>query len=97
MEEERKQQQQEFNRTLDRRMQEQKYLLEKGHKEKAELMRQEIEEIKKNNQLERDANTQNQKALLELFKQQAAEQNKQMRILIEELLNRPQYPPCNVM
>jgi hypothetical protein len=64
MEEERKQQQQEFNRTLERRMHEQKDLLEKGHKEKAELMRQDIEEIKKNNQLERDANTQNQKALL---------------------------------
>uniref|UniRef100_A0A674BME5 Guanylate-binding protein 1-like n=1 Tax=Salmo trutta TaxID=8032 RepID=A0A674BME5_SALTR len=97
MEKERKQQQQEFNRTLDRRMQEQKYLLEMGHKEKAELMRQEIEEIKKNNQLERDANTQNQKALLELFKQQAEEQNKKMGILIEELKNRPQIPPCNVM
>ncbi|XP_031662175.1 guanylate-binding protein 1 isoform X2 [Oncorhynchus kisutch] len=68
MEEERNQQQQEFNRTLDRRMQEQKDLLEKGHKEKAELMRQEIEEIKKKNQLERDANTRNQEALLDELK-----------------------------
>eukprot|EP00063_Salmo_salar_P046309 XP_014021144.1 PREDICTED: interferon-induced guanylate-binding protein 1-like [Salmo salar] len=97
MEKEMKQQQQEFNKTLDRKMQEQKDLLEKGHKEKADLMRKENEEMKKRDELEREANTQNQKALLELFKQQAEEQNKQMRILIEELLNRPQYPPCNVM
>uniref|UniRef100_A0A8C8MKU9 GB1/RHD3-type G domain-containing protein n=1 Tax=Oncorhynchus tshawytscha TaxID=74940 RepID=A0A8C8MKU9_ONCTS len=68
MEEERNQQQQEFNRTLERRMQEQKDLLENGHKEKAELMRQEIEEIKKKNQLERDANTRNQEALLDELK-----------------------------
>nr|XP_023994191.1 guanylate-binding protein 1-like isoform X2 [Salvelinus alpinus] len=92
MEEERKQQQQEFNRTLDRRMQEQKDLLEKGHKEKAELMRQEIEEIKKNNQLERDANTQNQKALLDDYKQQAEEQNKKMEALMSALNNKTQAP-----
>ncbi|XP_071197651.1 guanylate-binding protein 1-like isoform X2 [Salvelinus alpinus] len=92
MEEERKQQQQEFNRTLDRRMQEQKDLLEMGHKEKAELMRQEIEEIKKNNQLERDANTQNQKALLDDYKQQAEEQNKKMEALMSALNNKAQAP-----
>ncbi|XP_055766394.1 guanylate-binding protein 1-like [Salvelinus fontinalis] len=92
MEEERKQQQQEFNRTLDRRMQEQKDLLEMGHKEKAELMRQEIEEIKKNNQLERDANTQNQKALLDDYKQQAEEQNKKMEALMSALNNKSQAP-----
>ncbi|XP_038869944.1 guanylate-binding protein 1-like [Salvelinus namaycush] len=92
MEEERKQQQQEFNRTLDRRMQEQKDLLEMGHKEKAELMRQEIEEIKKNNQLERDANTQNQKALLDDYKQQAEEQNKKMEALMSALNNKTQAP-----
>uniref|UniRef100_A0A4W5KNG0 GB1/RHD3-type G domain-containing protein n=1 Tax=Hucho hucho TaxID=62062 RepID=A0A4W5KNG0_9TELE len=92
MEEERKQHQQEFNRTLDLRMQEQKDLLEKGHKEKADLMRQEIEEMKKNNQLEREANTQNQKALLDNYKQQAEAQNKKMEALIGELNNRSQAP-----
>nr|XP_046198268.1 guanylate-binding protein 1-like [Oncorhynchus gorbuscha] len=95
MEEERKQQQQEFIRTLERRMQEQKDLLEKGHKEKAELMRQDIEEIKKKNQLERDAyikNTQNQKALLDDYKKQAVGQNKQMEMLMRELNNRSQTP-----
>ncbi|XP_029506714.1 guanylate-binding protein 1-like isoform X1 [Oncorhynchus nerka] len=92
MEEERNQQQQEFNRTLERRMQEQKDLLEKGHKEKAELIRQEIEEIKKNNQLERDANTQNQKALLDDYKQQAEEQSKKMEVLMSALNNKSQAP-----
>nr|XP_046198039.1 guanylate-binding protein 1-like isoform X1 [Oncorhynchus gorbuscha] len=92
MEEERKQQQQEFNRTLERRMQEQKDLLEKGHKEKAELIRQEIEEIKKNNQLERDANTQNQKALLDDYKQQAGEQSKKIEALMSALNNKSQAP-----
>ncbi|XP_038870382.1 guanylate-binding protein 1-like [Salvelinus namaycush] len=92
MEEERKQQQQDFNRTLDRRMQEQKDLLEKSHKVKADLMRQEIEEIKKKNQLEREANAQNQKALQELFKQQAEGQNKQMEMLMGDLKNRSQAP-----
>ncbi|XP_064833022.1 guanylate-binding protein 1-like [Oncorhynchus masou masou] len=92
MEEERNQQQQEFNRTLERRMQEQKDLLEKGHKEKAELIRQEIEEIKKNNQLERDANTQNQKALLDNYKQQAEEQSKKIEALMSALNNKSQAP-----
>ncbi|XP_020330991.1 guanylate-binding protein 1 [Oncorhynchus kisutch] len=92
MEEERNQQQQEFNRTLERRMQEQKDLLEKGHKEKAELIRQEIEEIKKNNQLERDANTQNQKALLDDYKQQAEEQSKKIEALMSALNNKSQAP-----
>ncbi|XP_038870381.1 guanylate-binding protein 1-like [Salvelinus namaycush] len=90
MEEERKQQQQEFNRTLDRRMQEQKDLLEKSHKVKADLMRQQISEIKKRDELERNTKTQSQKALLELFKQQAEEQNKQMEMLMGELNNRSQ-------
>ncbi|XP_045068011.1 guanylate-binding protein 1 [Coregonus clupeaformis] len=84
MEEERKQQQQEFNRTLERRMQEQKDLMEKGHKEKADLMRQEIEEIKKKNQLEKDHSTQNQMALLESLKQQAEKQKKQIKALMQE-------------
>ncbi|KAM9484760.1 guanylate-binding protein 1-like isoform 2-T4 [Salvelinus alpinus] len=92
MEKEKKQEQQEFNRTLDRRMQEQKDLLEKGHKEKAELMRQEILEIKKNNQLEREANAQNQKALQELFKQQAEGQSKEREMLMRDLNNRSQAP-----
>ncbi|XP_042162688.1 guanylate-binding protein 1-like [Oncorhynchus tshawytscha] len=92
MEEERNQQQQEFNRTLERRMQEQKDLLEKGHKEKAELIRQEIEEIKKNNQLERDANSQNQKALLDDCKQQAEEQSKKIEALMSALNNKSQAP-----
>ena len=92
MEEETKQQQQEFNRTLERRMQEQKDLLEKGHKEKAEQIRQEIEEIKKNNQLERDANSQNQKALLDDYKQQAEEQSKKIEALMSALNNKSQAP-----
>ncbi|XP_064875646.1 guanylate-binding protein 1-like isoform X1 [Oncorhynchus nerka] len=95
MEEERKQQKQEFNRTLERRMQEQKDLLEKGHNVHAYLLSQEIEEIKKKNQLERDAyikNTQNQKALLDDYKKQAVGQNKQMEMLMRELNNRSQAP-----
>ncbi|XP_052379009.1 guanylate-binding protein 1-like [Oncorhynchus keta] len=92
MEEERKQQQQEFNRTLERRMQEQKDLLEKGHKEKAELMRQEILEIKKRDELERETNTQNQKVLMELFNRQAVGQKEQMEMLMRELNNRSQTP-----
>nr|XP_046198466.1 guanylate-binding protein 1-like isoform X2 [Oncorhynchus gorbuscha]XP_046198554.1 guanylate-binding protein 1-like isoform X2 [Oncorhynchus gorbuscha] len=92
MEEERKQQQQEFNRTLERRMHEQKDLLEKGHKEKAELMRQEILEIKKRDELERETNTQNQKVLMELLNQQAVGQKEQMEMLMRELINRSQTP-----
>ncbi|KAM9484764.1 guanylate-binding protein 1-like isoform 2-T6 [Salvelinus alpinus] len=84
MEKEKKQEQQEFNRTLDRRMQEQKDLLEKGHKEKAELMRQEIEEIKKNNQLEMKVIIKKQNALLDDYKQQAVEQNKKQKDLLDE-------------
>ncbi|XP_038869869.1 guanylate-binding protein 1-like [Salvelinus namaycush] len=90
IEDERKQQQQEFNRTLDRRMQEQKDLLEMGHKEKADLMRQEIEEIKKRNELEKEANTQSQKAVLELCKQLAEGQKEQMGMLMGALNNRSQ-------
>ncbi|XP_029557936.1 guanylate-binding protein 1 isoform X2 [Salmo trutta] len=92
MEEERKQQQQEFNRTLDRKMQEQKDLLEMGHKEKGDLMRQEIKELKKKNQLERDANTQNQKALLDDYKRQAEEHTREMSALKEALNERSQAP-----
>ncbi|KAM9484770.1 guanylate-binding protein 1-like [Salvelinus alpinus] len=99
MEKERKQQQQEFNRTLDRRMQEQKDLLEMGHKEKAELMRQEIEEIKKNNQLERDANTQNQKALLNDCKRQAEKHKRKMHALMGKRNNRSHVcePLCTLL
>ncbi|XP_055766395.1 guanylate-binding protein 1-like [Salvelinus fontinalis] len=99
MEKERKQQQQEFNRTLDHRMQEQKDLLEKGHKEKAELMRQEIEEIKKKNQLERDANTQNQKALLNDYKRQAEKHKRKMHALMGKRNNRSHVcePLCTLL
>ncbi|XP_038869943.1 guanylate-binding protein 1-like [Salvelinus namaycush] len=99
MEKERKQQQQEFNRTLDHRMQEQKDLLEKGHKEKAELMRQEIEEIKKKNQLERDANTQNQKALLNDCKRQAEKHKRKMHALMGKRNNRSHVcePLCTLL
>eukprot|EP00063_Salmo_salar_P045747 XP_014020582.1 PREDICTED: interferon-induced guanylate-binding protein 1-like isoform X1 [Salmo salar] len=49
MKEEMKQQERDFHRALECKMQEQKDLLEKGHKVKADLMRQEIEEFKKSN------------------------------------------------
>ncbi|XP_062312452.1 guanylate-binding protein 1-like [Osmerus eperlanus] len=49
MKEEFRQQQEEFNRALDRKLKEQKDLLEQGHKQKADLMRMEIEAFKRNN------------------------------------------------
>jgi hypothetical protein len=42
MKEDLKQQERDFHRALECKMQEQKDLLEKGHKEKADLMRQEM-------------------------------------------------------
>lgn len=54
MKEEMKQQERDFHRALECKMQEQKDLLEKGHKEKADLMRQEIEEFKKSNTPEKE-------------------------------------------
>lgn len=54
MKEEMKQQERDFHRALECKMQEQKDLLEKGHKEKADLMRQEIEEFKKRNTPEKE-------------------------------------------
>ncbi|XP_067115500.1 guanylate-binding protein 1-like [Osmerus mordax] len=49
MKEEFRQQQEEFNMALDRKLKEQKDLLEQGHKQKADLMRMEIEAFKRNN------------------------------------------------
>uniref|UniRef100_A0A8K9UDZ7 GB1/RHD3-type G domain-containing protein n=1 Tax=Oncorhynchus mykiss TaxID=8022 RepID=A0A8K9UDZ7_ONCMY len=54
MKEEMKQQKRDFHRALGCKMQEQKDLLEKGHKEKADLMRQEIEEFKNSNKPEKE-------------------------------------------
>lgn len=54
MKEEMKQQERDFHRALECKMQEQKDLLEKGHKVKADLMRQEIEEFKKSNTPEKE-------------------------------------------
>ncbi|CAB1347160.1 unnamed protein product [Coregonus sp. 'balchen'] len=54
MKEEMKQQERDFHRALECKMQEQKDLLEKGQKEKADLMRQEIEEFKKSNKPEKE-------------------------------------------
>ncbi|KAL0963675.1 hypothetical protein UPYG_G00309400 [Umbra pygmaea] len=52
MKEHLKQQELDFSRALECKMKEQKDLLEKGHKEKADLMRQEIEEFKKSQKTE---------------------------------------------
>ncbi|XP_067116476.1 guanylate-binding protein 1-like isoform X4 [Osmerus mordax] len=53
MKEEFKQQQEEFEKALKVKLQEQEDLLQKGHKEKADLMEQEIQELKKSNKPEK--------------------------------------------
>ncbi|CAB1347162.1 unnamed protein product [Coregonus sp. 'balchen'] len=85
MKEEMKQQERDFHRALECKMQEQKDLLEKGHKEKADLMRQEIEEFKKSNKPEKEGGEEQEKrALAEQAVKMEAEKQHQLEKLIQE-------------
>ncbi|KAJ8004508.1 hypothetical protein DPEC_G00137000 [Dallia pectoralis] len=63
VEKEKEEQQAEFNTMMDARMREQAYLMEQGHREKAALLWQEIEELRRANTIEREKDIQRQKEM----------------------------------